>query len=642
MKKNALKPLCLLIFAACALHSAERDATMALAPHLETLLKIAKGKQETFTLQIQGSVKGLAENAAIKIGRKSAREFFFSLEAPGEAKATLCYTPQKIFIELPAKNVVFVAEGPLAPGGEELKPEAILNEALKMNTLVQALWPAVMQNEDTQALVGALSPFFKASFIEGADSSNGVEHISVRTMNGKQALKLALKGGEKPSWKLAFGAEGEKNSGTAEISILPGCALPEAAADRKTVSVPRAELERALQRGVMRAVGIKVEEAHATTPADNVINIPGARLEIKNGQRTAWLTGTPYEMGVQHGKLLGADIRKVTDSTLYVVGFVYSVAKGKWFLDDIRDAWRRLEPHCDKEYIEELKGLAEGAGIPYDEMKIANVFPELFHCSGFAVSGDATVGGKLYHGRVLDYMTEIGLQGVQVDFITKRDGAHGYVNVGYAGFIGCVSGMNEKQISLGEMGGRGEGNWDGTPMAFLMRRVLEKANTLEEAQEIFKTARRTCEYYYVIADGKSRTAVGVAAWPEKIEFVKQGEAHPQLPNAFGGCVLLSAGDRYKLLSERTKNGYGKIDEAAALDLMKRPVAMGSNLHNVLFVPEDQTYHVAHASTKGRQPAATQPYVKHDLKANLAVLEELKRKSQQARLLNKVDLLEIKE
>src|SRR5439155_9884173 len=133
----------------------------------------------------------------------------------------------------------------------------------------------------------------------------------------------------------------------------------------------------------------------------------GARLEMKDGQRVCWLTGMPAEMGRQHGKLLAREIRKVTDSTLYVVGFAYSVGKGKWFLNEIRDAWKRLEPHCDKEYLEELAGVAEGAGIPKEEMSIAAVFPELFHCSGFAVAKDATVGGKLYHGRVLDYMTEI-------------------------------------------------------------------------------------------------------------------------------------------------------------------------------------------------------------------------------------------
>ena len=56
----------------------------------------------------------------------------------------------------------------------------------------------------------------------------------------------------------------------------------------------------------------------------------------------------------------------------------------------------------------------------------------------------------------------------------------------YAGFIGSVTGMNAKKISVGEMGGRGLGHWDGVPMAFLVRMALEEANTLDEAVAVFR------------------------------------------------------------------------------------------------------------------------------------------------------------
>ena len=46
----------------------------------------------------------------------------------------------------------------------------------------------------------------------------------------------------------------------------------------------------------------------------------------------------------------------------------------------------------------------------------------------------------------------------------EREGARRIVNVSYAGFIGSVTGMNEKQVAIGEMGGGGQGKWDGTPM----------------------------------------------------------------------------------------------------------------------------------------------------------------------------------
>jgi hypothetical protein len=623
--------LCAVLLALLPLQAWAEDVSMQLAPPLDALIKVASGKMPFYTLSAEGSIKGLAEKASLKIGRKDENTFFVSVDIGRDVKCSLVVSPEKMFIDVPNKNVVFVAEGKLPDGAEVLQPQMILNEAMKMNSVVGSMWPTVVQQGDSKGLLGALSlvatvsPAAKPDF---ADSK--ADYLSILPTGGSVPIKVCVK---KETWKAytkvrelsaIWGKNGDDDNSTShiDISLRDDCYLPGFPSERKVVPVPRAEMERALQRGAMRAIQIKIDDANAVAAADKTASVPGALLEIKDGQRTCWLTGTPHDMGVQHGTLMKSEIRRVTDSTLYVVGFVYSIAKGSWFLNDIRDAWKRLEPHCDPDYMEELKGLAEGSGIAYEEMKIANIFPELFHCSGFAISGDATVGGKLYHGRVLDYMTEIGLQNVQVDFITKKNGCNGTLNVGYAGFIGCVSGMNDKQISLGEMGGRGEGNWDGTPMAFLMRRVLEKADTLEQAQKIFSDAKRTCEYYYVIADGKSRSAVGVAAFPDKIQFIKQGEVHEQLPNAFPGCVLLSAGDRYKLLCERTKGTFGKIDEQGALDLMKRPVAMGSNLHNVLFIPEDQNYWVAHASLRGHQPAATQPYVKHSLAENLKKLEQV--------------------
>ena len=50
-------------------------------------------------------------------------------------------------------------------------------------------------------------------------------------------------------------------------------------------------------------------------------------------------------------------------------------------------------------------------------------------------------------------------------FVIAPEGRIPFVTIGYAGFTGSVSGMNARGISLGEMGGRGEGQWDGVPMA---------------------------------------------------------------------------------------------------------------------------------------------------------------------------------
>jgi hypothetical protein len=175
--------------------------------------------------------------------------------------------------------------------------------------------------------------------------------------------------------------------------------------------------------------------------------------------------------------------------------------------------------------------------------------------------------------------------------------------------------MNAKKVSIGEMGGKGLGHWDGVPMAFLMRMVLEEAGTLDEAIAVFRDHPRTCEYYFVIADGKTGKGVGMEASWDVFQVIAMGESHPKLPEAIPDAVVLSAGDRYKELVRRVKAGRGTFDADSARRLMDRPVAMKSNLHSVLFETTSGKLWVANASADGK-PAATQPYHAFDFPAIL--------------------------
>jgi hypothetical protein len=321
------------------------------------------------------------------------------------------------------------------------------------------------------------------------------------------------------------------------------------------------------------------------------------RLEMQDGTRVLFLRGTPEQMGRQQGELLTKELHDVTDRILYGVGVGSSFAKGRWFFGEIEAAHKRLAPFISDRTYREIDAMADAAGVHRQEGRLANFFPELFHCSGFALTGEATVGGRMYHGRILDYLKGVGLEQNAVVMVYQPDVGNAWVNCGYAGFVGSVTAMNARHISIGEMGGRGEGNWDGKPMAQLVREVMERASTLDEALEIMRKGPRTCEYYYVISDGNSKQAVGIAATPTTFEVVKLGEAHPRLPHAIKDTVLLSAGSRYETLVERVKAGYGKFDEVSARELMTRPVAMTSCIQAVLFAPDTLDFWVANADSQ---------------------------------------------
>ena len=342
-------------------------------------------------------------------------------------------------------------------------------------------------------------------------------------------------------------------------------------------------------------------------------------LEEIDGYPVLHLKGTPYEMGYQHGALLKdrvqANLRGILsmEDGHPLVEFYGIEVKPSHAIQTITTIQK---PFVPEKYFEELQGLAEGAELDLQEVRIANFLPELFHCSGFAISGAATKDGTLYHGRVLDYAIDWGLQDHAVVIVCEPDGEIPFVNVSYAGFVGCVTGMNAEHVSIGEMGGRGLGHWNGMPMALLVREALQRGRTLDEALQIFRETPRTCEYFYVVADGKTNAAVGMEASWDVMDVIRAGEGHPLLPHPVENCALLSAGDRYEELVRRVQAGYGTFTAGSAIRLMDRGVAMKSNLHNVLFEPASTRFWVANATTD-KQPAAEQPYHAFQLSELLA-------------------------
>ena len=582
--------------------------TRALARPLAAL----QGRKARFTVTLEGRYKSGDSEEAAKVTITRAGNGAFGLALASKPfTLSLVRDAEATRLLVPTKKVAVVGKGAV-PEKSDLEPGTLF-------TRVVAVLPM-----EAQAILGLLStaePGVVALLLQqfaqlgrGEDAKDGAAVFVSKKPMGKGTLAVELSP-DGASLRTVRWRDG-KIEVAVSVTIADEASLPAATTDGlKVLDVPRAELERMLGRALARAVDVLRYNDTGELPADADRTAGRGRLIVKDGARLCTLQGTPYEIGFQHGRLLRGEMRRLMDSVLCAVGLAYTVEKGEWFPDVMRGAFKRLEPHIPKEYLEELKGLSDGAGVPYETACLGNVFPALFHCSGFALVGKATKGGKLLHGRVLDYMTEVGLQRDAVVFVVKKDGAIPFANVSYAGFIGCVSGMNAEQVALGEMGGGGEGLWDGTPMPILMRMGCERAKTLEDACRIFREAKRTCEYYYVFSDGKIPSAVGVGATPEKIEFIKLGQAHPLLPTPVEDCVLLSAGSRYGHLVRKVKEQYGQFDVAAACDLMKRPVAMRSNLHDVLFVPQDLALYVANA--RGSKAACDQPYKRYHLPAILA-------------------------
>ncbi len=378
-------------------------------------------------------------------------------------------------------------------------------------------------------------------------------------------------------------------------------------------------------------------------------------------QRVLHLQGSPYEMGYQHGQALKKEVaQNIRDFIDNQILANTSHPQIQPFLESLP----AVLTYVPEAYKQEMKGLADGAQVSYDKVLLLNLFPEMFHCSGITVSGPATKNDELYHVRVLDYSIGKNLQNTAVLQVVEPTGKIPFLNVSYAGFIGCITGMNKEQIALGEIGGRGYGHNQGMPMAFLLRHILEEASTLQAVKDLLAATPRTCEYYYVFSDGKTKQSCGVYATGAQLHFIEPGASyalferektetdltsadkyvfqasqietspyqtilyqdaerqhqwgliHQQPPH----CLVLTGfphPQRYPLLIQRLLDSYGRIDAKQLQQLIKQPVAMTANLHNAIFAPSTLDVWIAHAGPAG-EPACDQDYEHYNLKELLAL------------------------
>ena len=572
--------------------TAEQDQTR-LARQLQPLLSCLSGQRDTFTItaEIDTKIDGNSQRVEVRLVRFSDESFDLDLKHK-EYIVQLRRRADATAMVLPLHDTVFLGQGG-TDAKDSLAPCGITGRLISSASNVSRL-SSLLGSGDTGAVTLLLRGLLETQY-DDATSSWKLGNISLQFSNDGNTID-GQADGTVVHLVLRGGATNERN-----VVDWP---------EMQVVELDRGKLERQLVRGVRRALEILLPAQRLIAPPQIAKKVEHGELRWIKEHRVALLYGTPEQIGRAHGELLRQEATRCIDSVLHTFGTLQTIRTGRWFRHDLEDAYAQLAPHIPERHKAETRALAASLGLDDELVQVLNVFPELFHCSGFAVYGQATIHGKLYHGRVLDYMTTIGLQDAATTFIVAPDGHHAFANVGYAGFIGSVSGLNTRGISLGEMGGRGEGHWDGVPMATLMRRALEECSTLDEVTALWSNSPRTCEYYYVFADGKTNQAVGVAATPENIQFIWPGQSHELLGPGIADAVVLSAGSRLETLSKRISQRYGQIDADVAQSLMSRPVAMQSNLHNVLFVPADGVLYVANASHN--KPAAERPYVRLNL------------------------------
>ncbi len=195
------------------------------------------------------------------------------------------------------------------------------------------------------------------------------------------------------------------------------------------------------------------------------------RLEVRDGQRILHLWGTPREMGFAHGHLLRAEILSVLDGyALEVLGPAAFDAGSLAFsaAAQISDA-RREEAEALVAGMHAAGG-ARSESLARDllarDILFVNALTDVLAvgCSsvsawGERTQGDADLAGAPVIVRNLDWSDDPQLLESQllIAYAPSEPGARKLVSVAFAGYLGCLSCMNEDGVVALFNMGYGEG-----------------------------------------------------------------------------------------------------------------------------------------------------------------------------------------
>ncbi len=236
-----------------------------------------------------------------------------------------------------------------------------------------------------------------------------------------------------------------------------------------------------------------------------------SRIEMIEGVRVVHLAGSPHEMGLQHGRLLKAEIQGLVGYFLKKQKNIFGAS-----LEDLEKGSKVLVKHIPAPFMEEMAGVAEGASVGQSDILYLNTFLDIIsmtrpekavQCSNFVALPALAGNGGVVHGRNLDWQADPAIIPASTVFVLHPDQGVPFICLSWPGIIGTLTGLNAGHLSLGEMTSAStECTLEGMPVMLLLRTVLQQAKTLDQAWRLLEAGPRTTGYNVMIASGTAESA----------------------------------------------------------------------------------------------------------------------------------------
>ena len=202
------------------------------------------------------------------------------------------------------------------------------------------------------------------------------------------------------------------------------------------------------------------------------------------------VSGDYYEMGLQYGVLLRPEIVNGMDSMSKIL---------KWNADEmgvpypalvglIKYQSRQLAASLPQKYQDEMKGVSDGSGLPYDTVISCCLFYDVgmgMGCTGVLMRGP---DGSIIQGRNNDTAAFGGEELAKMTVVVryKAKGANVVTHMDQPLYMGVETGYSDKGLTFGEETlyvKKPDPN--GYSLPYLIRMVMEEASTLDQIYPYF-------------------------------------------------------------------------------------------------------------------------------------------------------------
>jgi len=350
------------------------------------------------------------------------------------------------------------------------------------------------------------------------------------------------------------------------------------------------------------------------------------------------LRGTPYQMGVQHGELMAAELAIGADfvATDSQFSMLMLIAQNMGFVDE---ATAQSFPWV----VDECRGMVDGATragvttwtfeicitLAWGDVILENLAKEGIGCSQFMATGAATTDGSLVHGRTLDWDNIRYMIEHPTIIVREPKGKIPYLVVGFPGNVAPYSGMNERGVSVASDDGYAIADVDrtGGSHAQMVGEILQECGSLEEVEALLRAQDHTTAEILGVVDGPARAAASFemsathfAVRRLSADGVLYMTNHFVDPDAATVNDPMEATDssltRYERLTQLLEPGgadsrHGTLDLAGGVGILRdtyNPVTDVTNppeqfdkggslanngaIHSMVFLPEQRLVYVA--------------------------------------------------